>query len=82
MGLTEQLISVAQTYACATGLALSTVSRMAARSGNLFGRLTSSATLTVRRYEEVMRWFSAHWPPDTAWPDGVERPVAIREAAE
>lgn len=33
-----------------------------------------NADMTTARFEASMEWFSANWPENTPWPEGIERP--------
>jgi hypothetical protein len=55
---------------------LATIGRLAAGDWRFFDRLDDSAkTFTARKYDDVMVWFSDHWPPDAEWPVNVPRPI-------
>jgi transposase InsO family protein len=58
----------------------STVGRLCAADGDFFQRLRDGKTLTVRKYDTVVGWFSENWPEGAEWPAAVRRPIA--EAAE
>lgn len=68
MTMTEQLLTVATRYSEITNLALATVATRAGNDGGLFRRLNAGGTITVRRWEEVMRWFALHWPDGSDYP--------------
>lgn len=75
--LIRNLQSVASAYRVGHAIELSTLGRRAAGDWRFFDNLTNGArTFTVRKYDEVMAWFSANWPASAKWPDGIERPVA------
>lgn len=58
---------------------LSTVGRHAAGDGSFFVRLPEAEkTFTIRKYDDVIGWFSSNWPADLAWPDDVPRPEAAK----
>jgi hypothetical protein len=69
------LMQCADTYALAKGMKLSTLARLAAGDWRFFTSVKSGdKTFTARKYDEVMQWFSDHWPADLAWPSEVDRP--------
>ncbi|TDP46036.1 hypothetical protein DES42_104117 [Zavarzinia compransoris] len=70
------LLALAEAYASARNLALSSVSLYAARNGALLPRLRAGADgLTIRRRDAIVQWFSDHWPTDLDWPHGIPRPL-------
>ncbi|MFN3353495.1 MAG: hypothetical protein ACK4Z5_07805 [Brevundimonas sp.] len=72
--LRRHLETCAAKFAQATDREPSTVARLATGDWRFFERLKDGASFTARKYDGVMAWFSANWPADTAWPDGVPRP--------
>jgi hypothetical protein len=72
--LQTYLLDLAHAYAGALNWKLSTVGKIAAGYGRFFERLGEGKTFTVRKYDSVVRWFSANWPNDLAWPADVPRP--------
>ncbi|HEV7284032.1 MAG TPA: hypothetical protein VGN75_04175 [Kaistia sp.] len=80
MRLLEQLTSVMMTYSNATGLSLARISTLVFNHGAKFELLQKGSDINTRSFERAMLWFSAHWPDDQAWPEGVARPV-VEEAA-
>ena len=57
-------------------IGVATAGRLAAGDWRFFDRLGEQGkTFTARKYDEVIEWFSANWPPNAVWPDGVARPV-------
>ncbi len=73
--LRHNLRRCAELYAAAAGLSVATLGRLAAGDWRFFGRLGRS-TFTARKYDEVIGWFSQHWPGGAPWPDGIARPQA------
>ena len=73
--LRGHLAAVAQTFASGSGLELVTVARYAAGDWRFFDRLAEGAGFTARKYDDVMQWFSDHWPENHPWPDDVPRPI-------
>ncbi|GGC68383.1 hypothetical protein [Chelatococcus reniformis] len=64
-------------YAQATGLKVTTVGRLAAKDGRFFTRLNDpELSFTLKRYNRLLEWFSANWPEETNWPEGVRRPAS------
>jgi hypothetical protein len=77
----DQLLVVANAYANAERISLSTVSsRVFDDSKKLPALARGIADIQVKRLESAMQWFADHWPQGARWPKGVRRP-ARREAA-
>ena len=62
-------------YAKHTGLAKSTISLKVANKGHFLKELNAGRTLTFRRCEKIISWFSDNWPQDLAWPATIDRPT-------
>lgn len=60
---------------------MSTLGRKAAGEWRFFSRLSGDRTFTIKKYDEVMAWFSTEWPDDLDWPQGVPRPEVAAKAA-
>lgn len=72
----------ADRYAAARGIEISTLGRLAAGDWRFFDRLDNDEkTFTARKYDEVMGWFSDHWPVDVEWPSEVRRHEPERAAS-
>ena len=71
----DDLIRLAETYAQAKRLSLTTVSLYAAGQGRFFDRLKAGRTLTYSRAAKLSQWFADNWPTGTAWPKGIKRPA-------
>lgn len=81
--LTRNLTALAEAYCDASGLSESTVGRLCAADGRFFSRIHEGKTYTLRKYDDVLGWFSKHWPDGVDWPEGVDRPTRhTTEAAE
>ena len=75
MNLRNHLVLVAEAYGAATGLSLSRISTIVLNGGSRLPDIASGRSdITLGKFEDAMRWFSANWPADAAWPDGVARP--------
>ncbi len=61
-------------YADYKKLETSYVCLLATNHGGFLKNLENGKTLTFRRYENIINWFSAHWPADLEWPEDIERP--------
>jgi hypothetical protein len=76
----DRLLRLAEAYANARGLSLARVSTLAANDGKVLGRLQIGRDCTLSTYDQMLAWFSANWPAELAWPEGVERPSIGRAA--
>lgn len=72
--LRSNLRTCAEAYATARAIELSTVGRLAAGDWRFFDRIVDGKSFTVRKYDEVMCWFSANWPEGAEWPADIRRP--------
>lgn len=78
MTLTGQLLTVARAYCRARNLSIARVSTLVFNDGKKLDLIAQGADLGTRGLERAMRWFSAEWPENAAWPDGIERPKVKR----
>ena len=64
------------------GMKLSTISTEVAKAGHVFKNLENGRrSVTIRKYDEFLSWFSEHWPDDLDWPSDIPRPSPKREDA-
>lgn len=80
--LASHLLQLVGAYSAACQLNESTVGRFCAADGRFFSRIREGKTFTVKKYDEVVAWFSSNWPEDLGWPTCVARPALAQEAAE
>jgi len=73
--LAQNLLTLGLKFSEVKKLELSTVGKNCAADGRFFSRIKTGKTFTARKYDCVVRWFSAHWPDGAAWPDGIARPA-------
>lgn len=73
--LTKWLFDVAEPYAEWRDVSMSTLGRLVANDGKMFGRLRDGGDIGVTRWVTAMRWFSDHWPDGVAWPVHVPRRI-------
>ncbi len=79
--MTEQdILNVAKAYSAHNSISLGTLSLYAADDGKFFGRLEAGKSCTLKRANEILRWFSVKWPPDLEWPSDIRRPDGPRKA--
>lgn len=79
--LAGHLLTLCERFAASRNLGEATVGRHCAADGRFFSRLRDHKTFTLRKYDEVVAWFSENWPEGVAWPASVPRPVRAEEAA-
>ena len=72
--LKRNLFDCAAAFSRVRGVELVTVARLAAGDWRFFERIEGGASFTARKYDLIIRWFSANWPAECAWPDHVPRP--------
>lgn len=75
MDSTEQkIIALIMLWAEHKHKSVRTISRLVTGSGDMYDRLQSGHTITTRRANKILQWFSDHWPVDLPWPSKIERP--------
>ncbi|MHC2462094.1 hypothetical protein [Bradyrhizobium embrapense] len=80
----EKLLSCADAYARQRNIKLTTLGRIVVNDSRFFSQMHDGGrSFTVRKYDEILHWFSRNWAPGVAWPDLVERPAVpvTRDAA-
>jgi hypothetical protein len=75
------LIELANALAEHQGVTHWAISMRLAGRGDLFSKLERGADVRMGTYERLLRKFSACWPEDLAWPEGVPRPDPAEDAA-
>lgn len=75
------LIDLANALAGHDGVTHWAISMRLAGRGDLFSKLERGADVRMGTYERLLRKFSACWPEDLAWPEGVPRPDPAEDAA-
>lgn len=66
--LAAHLIALGEAFAEAKKLELATVGRLCAADSRFFSRIREGKTFTVKKYDEVVGWFSSNWPNGAVWP--------------
>lgn len=78
----QNLLKCAEAYADRKDVKLTTLGRIVTNDSPFFTRLHDDRkNFTVRKYDEVISWFSSNWPSDLPWPDTVPRPAVAAEQA-
>ena len=62
------LVRLIELFAERTGHAESTISRLAAGSGDVIGRLRRGGGITTKRADRILRYLSENWPEDVPRP--------------
>jgi hypothetical protein len=78
----HDLVRLADIYASAKELTETTVSSRVFADSKRLAAIRSGKGITLRRFNDALRWFSANWPDGAEWPAGVARPVVQSEAAQ
>lgn len=75
--LKQNLLNCADAFVAKRKVKLTTLGRMVANDSPFFARLRedNKSSFTARKYDEIMRWFSDHWPAGADWPRSVPRPL-------
>lgn len=81
MTLTDQLLCVADLYCAAVQRSRSRLSTIIFGDGMRLDGVAAGKDIQTRSFERAMAWFSANWPADLAWPEGVERPRITDEVS-
>ncbi|MFK5979731.1 MAG: hypothetical protein QM488_12685 [Rhizobiaceae bacterium] len=77
----DQIVELSKVFAVHTHRAETTVSRLATGSWDSIERLQAGKSITTRRAEKTIQWFSDNWPDDLCWPEDIVRPEKKRKAA-
>lgn len=81
--LVRHLLTLVQLFGERKGLAESTIGRHCVADGAFFPRLRAGSSLSVRKYDSIVLWFSENWPQGSDWPADIKRPAkGTSEAAE
>jgi len=81
--ITEQsFLSLVDAFGAAAGLEDSTISHRVFGDSKKITAIRNGGSITLRRANDAIDYFAAHWPEGAAWPDGVCRPEPITTAAE
>lgn len=68
------LVAVIDVYAAATGASDTTISSRVFADSKKLDALRRGASITLRRANEALQWFSNNWPEGAEWPFGLPRP--------
>jgi hypothetical protein len=74
--LANHLFKLAERFCASRRMEEATVGRLCAADGRFFLRLRAGKTFTIKKFDEVVRWFSENWPDGAEWPAEIARPAA------
>lgn len=77
--LIRHLATLLQLFSERKGLAETTIGRLCVSDGAFFPRLRKGSSLSVRKYDSIVLWFSENWPDGLEWPDDIKRPERAAE---
>lgn len=80
--LRSHLVRLTDRYVQSGQLQVTTLSQRAAGDWRFLARIAEGGRFTVRKYDEVIAWFSDHWPEGAEWPSDVPRPSVSEPAPE
>lgn len=75
--LKHHLQKVGEVYAMGHGMSHSATWLAAANDASFMRRIESGGSFSVKTYDRIMGYFSAHWPVDTPWPADIPRPADV-----
>ena len=81
MNVIQTILELSRLYGEAEGVSPTTVSWRAFNDSKRIRALHDGKTITIRRAETVIAWFSDNWPEEAVWPADVARPETTRSAA-
>lgn len=78
--LRANLLNLFDNYSQKTGLATSTISKLANGDGRFYQRLKAKdGSFTVYGYDKIVWYFASNWPANHPWPRNIERPTEFHE---
>lgn len=75
----QDLVRCADLYAAARGISRSRLSTILFNGGRILDRVANGKGITVRLWQNGMRWLSRNWPADLTWPAGIARPDPFQD---
>lgn len=78
----RDILALAEPFAVATNVPLTTVSSRVFDDSKKLAAIDAGADLTLTRFARAVEWFAANWPDNAVWPVGVERPSPAPQPAE
>ncbi|MGD9544976.1 hypothetical protein [Methylocystis sp.] len=78
MMITEtDLLAVVDAYAGATGASDTTISSRVFADTKKLDAMRHGASITLRRANDAIKWFSDNWPDGAVWPPQINRPAEL-----
>ncbi|MEM1376167.1 MAG: hypothetical protein AAGG69_02150 [Pseudomonadota bacterium] len=75
MDMIDQLIKASDAYCAAMNLSRGRLSTLMLGAGHRLDTIaTREGDIGVKRAGDALKWLSARWPQNAAWPDDVPRP--------
>lgn len=74
----KHILTLADLYCLASGIAPTTLSTWIFNDGKRIQRLRAGLGLTIQTYNDALIWFASHWhnlPNAMGWPTDVPRPT-------
>jgi len=71
----RDLIALVERFCAATGKSESRVASLIGGTGVFYRRLRAGGDCSATVYQRALQWFSDHWPAETEWPEGIDRPM-------
>lgn len=82
MSAIPHFLAAVDAFCLGRGISEARASTLILNGGSRIGAIRSgSSDIGTRRLAEAMQWLSDHWPPNTDWPKGVDRPAKSEVAA-
>ncbi len=78
----SDILRLAQIFAAATGVRLTTISSRIFDDSKKLSAIEGGADLTLTRAGAAMQWFSDNWPDSESWPDDIGRPAQSSASPE
>lgn len=69
------LLAIVDAFAVATGTSDTTISSRVFSDSKKLDAMRRGASITLRRANEALKWFSDNWPESADWPANVNRPA-------
>ncbi|MBD9390154.1 hypothetical protein IB237_23415 [Agrobacterium sp. AGB01] len=82
MTLREQLLKTVELYCLHATISEARVSTLIFSGGRRIQQIRDGGDVGTMGFEKAMKWFADHWPEKLDWPEGVDRPKPVLEAAE
>jgi len=71
----SDLLELTDAFLAATSIKEVTLSHRVFGDSKKICAMREGSDITVGRFNEAFRWFSANWPQGAAWPANINRPI-------